>query len=87
MNRKAARSGKAGTTREKAKGPPPPDIITQPSRLGTKPITAHFPQEVRDQLKILAIEQGTTMHKLIAEFFNDGFAKYKKPKICPTDSH
>jgi hypothetical protein len=56
---------------------------TPPSRIGTKPITAHFPEEVRDQLKILAVEQRTTMHKLIAEAYNDLFAKYGKPEIAP----
>lgn len=56
---------------------------TQPSRVGTKPITAHFPPEVRDQLKILAVEQGSTMQKMIAEAYNDLFAKYGKPEICP----
>jgi hypothetical protein len=61
------------------------DKATQPSRLGTSPITAHFPKEVRNQLKILAVEQDTTMHRLIAEAFNDLFAKYGKPEIAPMD--
>lgn len=56
---------------------------TQPSRQGTKAITVHFPQSVRDQLKILAIEQGTTIQNITAEAFNDLFAKYGKPEIAP----
>lgn len=55
-----------------------------PSRRGTRPITAHLPKEVRDQLKILAIEQDTTVHGLLAEAINDLFAKYGKPEIAPT---
>lgn len=58
---------------------------TQPSRIATRPITVHFPQAVRDQLKILAIEEGKTLQSLIAEGFNDLFAKYGKPEIAPKD--
>jgi hypothetical protein len=75
----------AGGSRRKAREPEPQESATQPSRVGTRPITAHFPPEVRDQLKILAIEQRTTMHKLIAEAYNDLFAKYGKPEIAPID--
>lgn len=57
-----------------------------PSREGTVPITVHFPEEVRDQLKILAIEQKTTLHGITAEAFNDLFAKYGKPEIAPHQS-
>ena len=54
------------------------------SRDKTKPITFHFPKEVRDQLKILAVEQGKTMHQLGAEAMNDLFAKFGKPEIAPS---
>jgi hypothetical protein len=54
-----------------------------PSRAGTSPITGHFPREVRDQLKILAIERSATLHDLMAEAYNDLFAKYGKPEIAP----
>src|SRR5580698_9634144 len=55
----------------------------QPGRLSLVPITAHFPKEVRRQLKGLAFELDRTMHDLIAEFLNDGFAKYGKAEIAP----
>ncbi len=55
----------------------------QPSRAGTYAITAHFPKEVRDQLKILAIKQDMTLQDLTAEAFNDLFAKYGQPEIAP----
>lgn len=90
----AALAEQAGSTRRR---PEPPPISTagqkrteaveqhyrQPSRDGTAPITAHFPKEVRRQLKGLANELDRTMHDLIAEAFNDLFAKHGKVEICP----
>ena len=65
----------ANTTSPEAKG-----------RAGTAPITVHFPRQVRDQLKILAVQNGTTLHGLIAEAYNDLFAKYGKPEIAPAET-
>ena len=56
------------------------------SRGGTSPITVHFPKQVRDQLKILAVQSDTTLHNLVAEAFNDLFAKHGKPEIAPTQT-
>jgi len=55
----------------------------QKGRGGTSPITVHFPKQVRDQLKILAVQNNATLHGLVAEAFNDLFAKYGKPEIAP----
>lgn len=63
-----------------------PRAAAQPSREGTAPITGHFPEDVRAQLKILAVEQRKTMHSLMAEALNDLFAKYGKPEIAPQES-
>ncbi|MBL6081741.1 hypothetical protein JMJ56_27545 [Belnapia sp. T18] len=94
----AALAEQAGSTRRRPEPlPPPPPIpatgaeraeaaeatYRQPSRDGTAPITAHFPKEVRRQLKGLANELDRTMHDLIAEAFNDLFAKHGKAEICP----
>jgi Antitoxin-like ribbon-helix-helix len=57
----------------------------QPGRAGTKPITGHFPKQVRDELKKMAIERDTTLQSLMAEAFNDLFAKYGKPEIVPIE--
>jgi hypothetical protein len=57
----------------------------QPSRAGTRPITVHFPEEVRGQLKLIALQQKKTLHNLLAEGFNDLFAKYGKPEIAPVE--
>lgn len=56
----------------------------QPGRAGTKPITVHFPKVVRDQLKILAVREDTSMQDLVAEALNDFFAKHGMPEIAPT---
>jgi hypothetical protein len=53
---------------------------------GTSPITVHFPKQVRDQLKILAVQSDTTLHNLVAEAFNDLFAKHGKPEIAPAQA-
>jgi len=70
-----------------AKEPDPLPTPPRPaSREGTSPITVHFPMEVRDQLKIMAVEQRTTMQQLIADAFNDLFAKHGKPEIAPREA-
>ncbi len=65
-----------------------PKLRSQPEkgRDGTSPITVHFPKQVRDQLKILAVQNNNTLHGLVGEAFNDLFAKYGKPEIAPTQS-
>ena len=57
----------------------------QPSREGTVAITVHFPEEVRAQLKSLAAKKRTKMKTLLAEAFNDLFARYGKPEIAPKE--
>jgi outer membrane biosynthesis protein TonB len=52
----------------------------------TSAITVHFPKQVRDQLKILAIQNGNTLHGIVAEAFNDFFAKHGKAEIAPKDA-
>ena len=87
-NLASALADAGGSTRRKPPAPTPErtgehKTHQQPSRQGTRPITAHFPKQVRDQLKILAIRQNTTLHNLLAEAFNDLFAKYGLPEIAP----
>ncbi len=99
-NLAAALAEQAGSTRRRtgvALPPPastPPQeerdgvvrqVYRQPGRLPLVPITAHFPKEVRRQLKGLAFELDRTMHDLLAEALNDCFAKYNKAEICPRD--
>jgi hypothetical protein len=95
-NLAAALADAGGSTRRRpvALANPPPAAMQgpvqagqyrQPSRAGTRPITVHFPEEVRGQLKLLALQQKKTLHNLLAEGFNDLFAKYGKPEIAPTE--
>ena len=95
-NLAAALADAGGSTRRKAvpapevasatpPDPRPADHYRQPSRVGTRPITVHFPQEVRDQLKLIALQQKKTLHNLLAEGFNDLFAKYGKPEIASSE--
>ena len=67
----------------KAKPAAPKKAPEQANRVASKPITVHYPGNVRDQLKILAVERGLTMQTLVAEGFNMLFAKYGKPEIAP----
>jgi hypothetical protein len=55
----------------------------QPSRVGTKAITVHFPEEVRRQLKAMAGEQGRDVADMVAEGLNLLFAKYRKAELAP----
>src|SRR5271170_7732988 len=93
-NLAAALADAGGSTRRKPAPPPPTPAgeVThsqaaghhqQPSRAGTRPITVHFPEEVRGQLKLIALQEKKTLHSLLAEAFNDLFAKYGKPEIAP----
>jgi hypothetical protein len=63
----------------------PKTAHAQSGREETVPIMGHFPEAVRNQLKILAIELGKrrTVQDLLAEAINDLFAKYDKPEIAP----
>jgi hypothetical protein len=82
-----------GSTRRKPAAVAPPPVsppsagshYQQPSRAGTRPITVHFPEAVRRQLKLIALEEQKTLHNLLAEAFNDLFAKYGKPEIAPVE--
>jgi hypothetical protein len=55
----------------------------QPSRVGTKPITVHYPEIVRRQLKALAGEEGRDVADMVAEALNLLFVKYRKAELAP----
>ena len=54
-----------------------------PSRAGKRQVAAYFPVPVQRQLKLLTVENDTTVQNLLAEALNDLFAKYGKPEIAP----
>ena len=78
-----AGGGRRSRTAKEEPAPRAKAAPEQANRAATKPITVHYPGNVRDQLKILAVEQGLTMQTLVAEGFNMLFAKYGKPEIAP----
>lgn len=55
------------------------------TRVGTKQIAAHFPEDVAWQLRALAVDRKTTVQNLMAEALNDLFAKYGKPEVAPME--
>jgi hypothetical protein len=55
------------------------------TRMGTKQIAAHFPEDVAWQLRGLAVERKTTVQNLMAEALNDLFAKHGKPEVAPIE--
>lgn len=73
----------------KATGRPAPAPLDEPaprpgrqaSRVGKVSINAHFPKPVRDQLKIIAVERGTSLQGILGEAINDLFAKHGRPEI------
>ena len=52
------------------------------TRAVTTAITVHCDPEVRDQLKRLALDQHTTMRRLICQALNDLFASHQLPEIA-----
>ena len=78
----------AGSRPVPAAAPPAPapasSSVVPPSRVGTVSLTVHVPAGVRDQLKRLALDRGTTLHALCGEAFNMLFAREGQPEIAPT---
>lgn len=89
----AAVAAAAGSTRRSDTGPIPAaaprevreQATTTKTRVGTKQIAAHFPEDVAWQLRALAVEHKTTVQNLMAEALNDLFAKHGKPEVAPMD--
>ena len=88
----AAVAAAAGSTRrrdpEPASALSPPEAREQAvskTRVGTKQIAAHFPEDVAWQLRALAVERKTTVQNLMAEALNDLFAKHGKPEVAPLE--
>ena len=53
-----------------------------PSREGKKSFTTHFNKDAHSQLKMMAIEQGTSMHDLMISAVNTLFELNNKPPIA-----
>jgi hypothetical protein len=90
----AAVAAAAGSTRRASEVPSAPSLspdaeaasrIAPRTRIGTKQIAAHFPEDVAWQLRALAVDRKTTVQNLMGEALNDLFAKYGKPEIAPLE--
>jgi hypothetical protein len=89
----AAVAAAAGSTRRTIEPEPviPPPDAAAPSRavrtrIATKQIAGHFPDDVAWQLRAIALERRTTVQNLLAEALNDLFAKHGKPELAPVNS-
>ena len=89
----AAVAAAAGSTRRAERvaaveEAPAPVAMGRPAaktRIGTRQIAAHFPEDVAWQLRMLAVERKTTVQNLLAEALNDLFAKHGKPELAPIE--
>ena len=82
--RKAAGSRPVPTSAPPAPASNSAAATVPPSRVGTVSLTVHVPPMVRDQLKRLALDRGTTLHALCGEAFNMLFAREGQPEIAPS---
>ena len=57
-------------------------VYVPPSRKGKLAITGSYDPEVRQQLKRIAVDNNTTIQKLVCEALNDLFIKYHKSPIA-----
>lgn len=57
-------------------------VARVPSRMGTRMLGFHVPEPVQRQFKVLAAEQGKTVHAMLQEAVNDVFRKYEKGTIA-----
>lgn len=87
----AAVAAAAGSVRRTIEPPapthePPPVASAVRTRIATKQIAGHFPEDVAWQLRALATERRTTVQNLLAEALNDLFSKHGKPELAHVNS-
>lgn len=87
VNKAALAAAAGAATAPKAeptapKGNRNPAGYIAPARQGKKALSAYFDPAVIDALKIMAIEQGTSVQAIASEALNDLFAKHGKPPIA-----
>ena len=57
----------------------------RPGRAEMTNVTGYFPPAVKKMLRMIAAEEETTIQELMAEAFNELFAKRGKPEIAPRE--
>lgn len=75
--------GSIASDAEHARPAPPSGRSRQgnPGRAGTKMIGGHFAPEISTQLRILAVEEGTTVQALLEEAISDLLTKKAGRKV------
>ena len=61
---------------------PDPHAHRAPSRRGRKAVTIYLDTAAHRQLRMLALEQDSSVQHLAVEAFNDLFQKHGKPRIA-----
>ncbi len=61
---------------------PKPAAMVPPSRQGKKMISGHFDKDVHRQLKMLALEQETSIQALLSQALNALFERNDMPPIA-----
>ena len=61
---------------------PKPTAMVPPSRQGKKMISGHFDKDVHRQLKMLALEQETSIQALLSQALNALFERNDMPPIA-----
>ena len=82
-NAAGSRPAPAASTTSSGATPTRSSSVVPRSRVGTVSLTVHVPPIVRDELKRLALDRGTTLHAICGEAFNMLFAREGKPEIAP----
>ncbi len=59
--------------------PPAPSYRTAKTRSDTRQIGGHFPPEVAQTLRLIAVEQDKDVQEMLAEALNMLFTRYGKP--------
>lgn len=57
-----------------------PDV--NPGRASQSPIAGWFNLDVKDQLRLMGVEQRKTIQQMLGEALNDYFAKHGKPELA-----
>lgn len=66
----------------KAKPPPSESAGHSHIQRGTKLVGGHFPEPVHRQLRVLAAQEGCTIHSLLSEALNGLFRSRQLPPIA-----
>ena len=82
VNKPTPTETRSGTEQIRQETTPKPAAMVPPSRQGKKMISGHFDKDVHRQLKMLALEQETSIQNLLSQALNALFERNDKPPIA-----